>query len=88
MRKFTNNLDTPVNGRGLYRVWIPERTGQRTVLVARWIDPQSEKRGKEEFEELILETIEEGPQSDRIIVRLRVALARESETMPKNTGHL
>jgi hypothetical protein len=83
MRRFTNNSEIPVNGHGLYRVWIPARSGPRMVLVARWIDPQSEKRGKQEFDELILEVTEEGPQSCQIVVRLRIALARESETIPK-----
>jgi hypothetical protein len=41
VRAFVDNLEKPITRRGLYCVWEPVREGERTRLVARWIDPDA-----------------------------------------------
>jgi hypothetical protein len=39
MRNFANNFEEIIIQRGLYRVWMPLREGNRERLVSIWIDP-------------------------------------------------
>jgi hypothetical protein len=39
MRNFANNFEELITQRGLYRVWVPLREGNREGLVSIWIDP-------------------------------------------------
>jgi hypothetical protein len=39
MRNFASNFEEIIIHRGLYRVWVPLREGNRERLVSIWIDP-------------------------------------------------
>ena len=43
MQTFMQNVDNLSPRRGLHRVWESIREGDRTRLVARWIEPKTEK---------------------------------------------
>lgn len=43
MQLFVEIFDNLTPGRGLHRVWESICEGDRTQLVARWIDPETEK---------------------------------------------
>jgi hypothetical protein len=68
MRIFTNHLQELNGRRGLYCVWVPAPPGSATPLVARWIDPQADRRD-EQTTAKVSETQDPGP-ADRQFLRV------------------
>jgi hypothetical protein len=69
MRICVGHLENLVLRRGLYRVWEPAQKGQRTPLVARWIDPERKACDPQEREEAV---VGEDPEHIRaLLIRAR-----------------